>query len=122
MYNHLRRESWALRGTAINPDCIKATEAIAENAGTAARVLQRCADDAGILTGIGIGTAFGLLVAMMVVILAIRFFVRRLNPGAAPDSSESDAETREKALAAVVAVTTLLADKSRADEHLAAGD
>lgn len=121
VYNHLRRESWALRGTAINPDCIKATEAIAENAGRASRVLQRCADDAGILTGIGIGTAFGLLVAMMIIILAIRLIVRLLNLGAAPDSSEGDPETREKALAAVVAVTTLLADQSRSDEHPATG-
>lgn len=120
VYNHLRRESWTLRGTAINPDCIKATEAIAENAAMVARVLQRCADDAGILTGIGIGTAFGLLVAMMVIIHAIRLIVRRLNPRAF-DSSEGAPETREKALAAVVAVTTLLADQSRADEHPAAG-
>ena len=80
-----------------------------------------CADDATILTGIGIGTAFGLLIAMMVVILAVRLITTRLLPAAAPGSSEGDAETREKALAAVVAVTTLLADQSRTDEPGKAG-
>ncbi len=58
---------------------------------------------------------------MMVVILAIRLIVRLLNRGAAPDSPEGDPETQEKALAAVVAVTTLLADQNHADEHPAAG-
>ena len=104
----------------INPECVEATKAIAEDAARAAHVLQKCADDAAILTGIGIGTAFGLLVAMIVVITVARLITTHFFPTAAPGSSESEAEARDKAVAAVVAVTTLLANQSRTDERGAA--
>ena len=94
---------------------LQEVEALRQQIGLDQHILQVCADDAAILTGIGIGTAFGLLVAMMVVILVIRLVVTRLHPGEAPGSFEGEAEAKEKALAAVVAVTTLLAEQSRTD-------
>ena len=78
-------------------------------------MLERCADDAAILTGIGVGTAFGLLVAMIFVILAVRLLSARVLPalGERLPGRSSETEARNKAVAAVVAVTTLMANRDR---------
>ena len=72
-------------------------------------VLRSCGNDAAILTGISLATAFGLLVAMMLIIVAVRLVSTRL-----PSPPGDDTETRNRAAAAVTAVTALLADPNRA--------
>ncbi len=80
----------------------------------ATRIDQQLWQDAAILTGIGMGTAFVLLVVLVIVIV----FVGRISPtlerrfrnvteSASAASSEDEALARDKALAAVVAVTAL---------------
>ena len=74
---------------------------------------QGIAEDAAILTAIGIATAFGLLVLLMVVIVLGRIFSARILAiearRAAKRAAKTDAASRDKALAAVVAVSALLA-------------
>ena len=69
------------------------------------------AEEAAILTGIGIGTAFGLLILLMVAIVLVRLssagILGRIEIIAAARLREAEAESRDKALAAVVAVTAL---------------
>ena len=71
------------------------------------------AEEAAILTGIGIVTAFGLLVILMLIILMVRMAVERIlrvaTPGVTAAPVGSDAEARNKALAAVIAVTAVRA-------------
>ena len=69
--------------------------------------------DALILTGIGIGTAFSVLVLLLAAVLVIRQVSRLLNRDeqeSAPqeDAPAVDAEARNRATAAAVAVTALL--------------
>ncbi len=80
----------------------------------ATRIDQQLFQDAAILTGIGMGTAFVLLVVLVVVIvlagrisatLERRFSIATESGSAA--SSDDEALARDKALAAVVAVTAL---------------
>ena len=70
------------------------------------------------MTGISIGTAFGLLVVLMLVIVLIRLFSARvLDPLAnrqAVQSAAVEAGSRDKALAAAIAVTALRSDPDRA--------
>ena len=80
------------------------------------RIEQGLVDDAAILTAVGIATAFGMLVLMMVVIVLGRMVSTRILAGAARRAAKraaaSDAASRDKALAAVVAVSALLAGTS----------
>ena len=69
--------------------------------------------EALILTGIGIGTAFGLLVAMMVGILLVKLVATRFVKGAAEDAAGQPAEARDRALAAVIAVSAVLGNQDR---------
>ena len=79
-----------------------------------AKIDQQLFQDAAILTGIGMGTAFVLLVVLVVVIVSVgrvsaawgRRFRNETEPGSAA-SSDDEALARDKALAAVVAVTAL---------------
>ena len=77
------------------------------------RIEQGIAEDAAILTAIGIATAFGLLVVLMVVIFVGRILTVRILAGealrAARRAAESEATSRERALAAVIGVSALLA-------------
>ena len=95
-------------GSGVQSRCHKAT-------GSEARKIdQQLFQDAAILTGIGMGTAFVLLVVLVVVIVSLgrvsavlerRF--RNVNESGSPASSDDGALARDKALAAVVAVTAL---------------
>ena len=71
------------------------------------------------MTGIGIGTAFGLLVVLMLVIVLIRLVSAHvLEPLAirqAAHSAAVGAGPRDKALAAAIAVTALRSDPDRAE-------
>ena len=67
-------------------------------------MLRSCGGDAAVLTSIGIATAFGLLVVLMVVIVAVRVVSTRLL-----SSPDGGAASRNRAIAAVAAVTALLA-------------
>lgn len=69
--------------------------------------------DALILTGIGIGTSFSVLVLLLVSVLLIRLAARLLNGEEDTDaiqeeSPTEDRETRNRATAAAIAVTALL--------------
>ena len=74
------------------------------------------AEQAAILTGIGIGTAFGLLVLLIVAIYLIGLIFRRF-----PETSDATEDTlaaeddqfRDKALAAAIAVAALLRKPER---------
>lgn len=68
--------------------------------------------DAGVLTGIGIVTAFGLLVLLMITTsltgqLTTRVFDRTYREHV-PTSEELERERRDKALAAIAAVTAVI--------------
>lgn len=71
------------------------------------------------MTGIGIGTAFGLLVVLMLVIVLIRLVSAHvLEPLAIRQAAQSaavGAGPRDKALAAAIAVTALRSDPDRAE-------
>ena len=75
------------------------------------------AEQAAILTGIGIGTAFGLLVLLIITIYFIGWIFRRF-----PEASDTiadalvaeDDQYRDKALAAAIAVAALLGKPERA--------
>ena len=72
---------------------------------------QVIAKEAAILTGIGAGSAFGLLVVLMVVVTVGRLLAARLvksESGQARDEGSNSGE-RDKALAAVVGATALRA-------------
>lgn len=74
------------------------------------------------LTVIGIGTAFGLLVVMMIVVNAVRLLVKHVLERPAGNSSwvsrrfaaRSDRRHSDKALAAIAAVSVLLSGKTSA--------
>ena len=66
------------------------------------------------LTLVGIGTAFALLFLLMLVMSLMGWLVRRAGGGAAASGGQTDADPRDRALAAVVAVTAVLA-KADAD-------
>ena len=70
-------------------------------------------EDAAILTGIGIGTAFGLLAFLLIVIQLVHWFsVFVLTAGAeraARRSAAAEADAHDKALAAAIAVSAWLA-------------
>lgn len=79
-----------------------------------AEIDQQLFQEAAILTGIGMGTAFVLLVVLVVVIVFVgrisatlerRF--RKVTESGSAVSSDDEALARDKALAAVVAVTAL---------------
>lgn len=76
---------------------------------------QEIINEAAILTGFGIGTAFASLVLLMIAIPLIRLLSARLPNGTAGPVSiapqDVDGVTRDKALAAVVAVTALLVNR-----------
>ncbi len=73
-------------------------------------------EEAWILTAIGIGTAFAVLLILLGLIASIKLFSERLAPRfgweatSSPDSQAAppDAESRNRALAAALAVTALL--------------
>ena len=75
------------------------------------------AKEAAILTGIGMGTAFGLLVLLMVTILLVRQFFVQIFDGLMGDAAQSastiGADSRDKALAAAIGVTAALASQGR---------
>ena len=68
------------------------------------------------LTAIGIGTAFGLLLLMMVLVGVVRLLVKHVlerpeavsGPASLGPATSSDGERSDKALAAIAAVTVLL--------------
>jgi Na+-transporting methylmalonyl-CoA/oxaloacetate decarboxylase gamma subunit len=77
---------------------------------------QAAAEDAAILTAIGIGTAFSVLLLLLVVTLLIRRISDWLAgptiepaEGAPGQPAQEDAQARNRALAAALAVTALLA-------------
>ena len=77
------------------------------------------AEEAAILTAIGIGTAFVVLLLLLIVILLIGVFNRRISGEVAPSPHlesdpqpyEDDADARDRALAAALAVTALRASQ-----------
>ncbi len=69
--------------------------------------------DALILTGIGIGTAFSVLIFLLVAVLIIRLVSRLINKdeqesAAQEETPTDDPEMRNRATAAAIAVTVLL--------------
>jgi Na+-transporting methylmalonyl-CoA/oxaloacetate decarboxylase gamma subunit len=80
------------------------------------------AEEALILTAIGMGTAFVVLVLLLVVILLIGVINRYFNNDddqsttvdSDPHTDEEDVEARDRALAAALAVTALIASKPQA--------
>ena len=74
---------------------------------------ESIAKEAAILTGIGMGTAFSLLVLLLAVITLVHLFsariLRRAAERTAAQAQEIEAQVREKALAAAIAVTALVA-------------
>ena len=69
--------------------------------------------DALILTGIGIGTAFSVLILLLVAVLIIRLVSRLINKDEQDSASQeeppaADTEARNRATAAAIAVTVLL--------------
>ena len=77
------------------------------------------AKEAAILTAIGIGTAFVVLLLLLIVILLIGVFNRRISGEVAPSPHlesapqpyEDDADARDRALAAALAVPALRASQ-----------
>ena len=75
---------------------------------------QELAKEAAILTGIGMGTAFSLLVLLIIIIVLIRSFSARILGGqGVTQPPQPDPAARDKALAAAIAVTALLASPGR---------
>ena len=72
-------------------------------------------ETAAILTGLGMGTAFGLLIVLMILVFVVRQFSERVldrgSAKAAADIAAATQESQNKAQAAVAAVTTLLAQR-----------
>ena len=76
--------------------------------------------DALILTGIGLGTSFGVLILLLITVLLIRLVswgMNRYLGGNEPaeSTSEPDFDRRNRARAAAVAVTALIASQPRLD-------
>ena len=77
------------------------------------------AKEAATLTAIGIGTAFVVLLLLLIVILLIGVFNRRISGEVVPSPQlesdlqpdEDDADARDRALAAALAVTALRASQ-----------
>jgi Na+-transporting methylmalonyl-CoA/oxaloacetate decarboxylase gamma subunit len=83
-------------------------------------------EEAAILTGIGMATAFGLLVILMVSTsltaqITVRVFERRFRERV-PTSEELERERRDKALAAVIAVSAILEDPNILEESSVESD
>ena len=81
---------------------------------------QGVAEEAAILTAIGIGTAFAVLVLLLVVTVLIRWMSDRVAQRTSepaetgPDGpAQQDTEARDRSLAAALAVTALLAARPR---------
>ena len=76
---------------------------------------QDLIETAAVLTGLGIGTAFGLLVVLMILIFFVRQvserFLDRAGVKAAAEIAASAQESQNKAQAAVAAVTALLSQR-----------
>ena len=74
-----------------------------------ANIDQELLQDAAILTGIGMGTSFALLVALFLIVTVIGRLSVRFTAVAESRSATGDEDSvaRDKALAAVVAVTAL---------------
>ena len=80
------------------------------------------AKEAAILTVIGMGTAFVVLVLLLIVILLIGAFNRYISDDVTPpavaesesEPDEQDAEARDRELAAALAVTALIASRPHA--------
>lgn len=73
---------------------------------------QAVLEKAAMMTGIGMGTAFALLLVLMAILLALRFFACKLTRVTQPpDSAQLNGESGEhdKALAAAVSVIALRA-------------
>ena len=89
------------------------------------------AQEAALLTAIGMGTAFAVLLVLLVMTLLIRLTSVRINgvtaeptedPPSQPtpedaEGPQDEAEARNRALAAALAVTALLAAKGPSDER-----
>ena len=69
-------------------------------------------EEAGILTVIGIGTAFGLLLLLMVVVVVVRLFSGVILEGVARRAARAETESRDRARAAVAAVTAIMATRT----------
>ena len=73
-------------------------------------------EDASILTIIGIGTAFGLLLLLMVVVAVVRLFSSVILKGvgrrARKKAARMEAESQDRARAAVAAVTAIMATRT----------
>ena len=73
--------------------------------------------DALVLTGIGIGTAFGVLVLLLAAVFAIRLvtwlIAKWTGADDAPDEDPADPEMRTRAAAASIAVTALIHSRPR---------
>ena len=82
------------------------------------KLLAECVDDAAVLTGIGMGTAFGLLIVLMASTMLmgwlVAFYSRRFG---SPDAGEPGAEERAKAMAAAIAVGAVLEGRQAAAEN-----
>ena len=63
-----------------------------------------------VITGISIGTAFGLLVLLTVVIVLVRQISIRILDKVAKSTADEAVRSKEKALSAAIAVTSLLAN------------
>ena len=85
---------------------------------------QAVAEEAAILTAIGIGTAFAVLLVLLAMTVLIRWIsVRVAERTAEPTEdgpvqpTQEDTEARNRALAAALAVTALLAARGSASER-----
>ena len=85
---------------------------------------QGVAEDAAILTAIGIGTAFAVLLVLLVMTLLIRWISVRMEgrtseptDDAPAQPNQEDTQARNRALAAALAVTALLAARGSPGEH-----
>ena len=83
------------------------------------------AREAALLTRIGLGTVFALLVLLMTVTTLVHQLSARFLGDAAkttaPQSAEAEAASHDRALAAAVAVSALLANPGRAQTHVGGG-
>ena len=88
------------------------------------RLDQGIAEEAAILTAIGIGTAFAVLVVLLVMTVLIRWISVRIEGRTAEPTDDAparptreDAQARNRALAAALAVTALLAARGSSGER-----
>ena len=85
---------------------------------------QGVAEKAAILTAIGIGTAFAVLVVLLVMTLLIRWISVKMDGRTAEPTDDApaqptqeDTQARDRALAAALAVTALLAARGSSGER-----